>query len=130
MRRGQGVIADRSADRDPGMNRRRPALQAMMARAMENIRNAHRSGCRGDFNSGKEGVIVDDGIGQKRLVDSTPAEIQRRRIVQGPAGADSGEQQIVFAIPETVRDRRGGLGGFSGRRRAGGISLLRGSGVT
>jgi hypothetical protein len=84
---------------------------------MEKVGDADRDGGAGSFDRGEGGMIVHNVIGEQNLVAAAAAEIQRGEIIQRTRRGNGGEQQVVFAIPETVLVRRSGfrLRGRSGR---------------
>ena len=82
-----------------------PALERMMASAMEQIRHADGKSSAAGFDTGKGRVVVDDPIGEEDFLAAAAAHVQRRGVVEGAGGCDSGEKPIVFAIPEGVRRR-------------------------
>jgi len=94
-----------------------PALKPVVMIAVEKIRNADRDGGAGSFDRSERGVIVHNVIGEQNFVAAAAAEIQRGEIIECAGRGNSGEQQVVFAIPETVLVRRCGFGlrGRSGR---------------
>src|ERR1700674_806832 len=83
MRCLQRVVANRAARRDSEMNRGSPPLQAMMAGAMEQVRDADRSGRRRQLDPCKQRMVIHNGVCQENFIDAAPPEIERRSVVEG-----------------------------------------------
>src|ERR1700722_8445558 len=97
---------------------RQPALEAVVAGAVEQVRDAHGGhGCR-RFQAGETRRIVDYIVRDKNFLSPAGLEIASRRIVHAPSHRYSGEQPKICTIPESVR-RSTGLGGWNCRQRVG-----------
>ncbi len=72
--------------------------EPVMAGAVEQVGNANRRGNPAHFDPRKQGVIVDDCVREKPLVDRhAAAHVERGSVVQSLRDADAGEEQIVLA---------------------------------
>ena len=120
------VIANRSAAGDADVHDGCPTLKFVVVVAMEKISGADGHASGAGFDEGKTGVIVDGVVGQKNFLAAAAAHVERREVVEGAGGSDTGKKQIVFAIPETMFARteivfrsgsRDSLGGGVRKRR-------------
>jgi len=102
-RRLEGVIPDRPGDSHSYVNDGHPALQAMVPRSMEEIRNSNGRGRACEFNSYEERLVIDNGIGQQPLIVSLIAEMARGSVIEHPGSTDSRKEAGVLLVPETVR---------------------------
>ena len=102
MRCLQQKIPPRSKRCHPDMHNRCPPLQAVVPRAVKNIRHAHRRRRPRKLNRRERAVIVHNVVCQQRLVEPAPPRIQRRSKIQIPRPQHSREQPAVRLIPEAV----------------------------
>src|SRR5467141_831614 len=51
-------------------------------------------------------MVVHDRVRQENFVEPAPAEIQRRRVIEGASSAYSRKPHVIGPIPETVSRRR------------------------
>src|SRR3979490_3159928 len=102
MRRLQGVIACRSARSHAEMDNGSPALEPVVAGTMEQVGGADGSPRRRRFDPPKKRVVVHDRVREENFVEPAPAEIQRRRVIEGASSAYSRKPHVIGPIPETV----------------------------
>ena len=82
---------------------RQPALQRMMASAMQQVRDANRGhGCR-RFQAGESCRIVDHVVREENLLSPTSLEVTSGGVVHAPGHSNSGKEQQICAIPEGMR---------------------------
>ena len=98
----KGIVPYRSAGGETSMNDGRPMFEAVVMIMVEQIGNTNRRDGPGCFNCGESGMIVNNIIGEQRLIATAAAEIESGSIVQGAGSSHSGEEQIVLAVPEAV----------------------------
>jgi hypothetical protein len=98
----QTIIPDIPERRHPNMPDRHPALQGVVSRAMENIRDpnrGHRSGC---FQRRKSRRVVHDFLRKKNLLAPTRLKVTRRGVIHPPHDRNAREQKNICAIPKAV----------------------------
>ena len=98
----QAIIPSSARGGEAGVDDGGPALKPMVVIVVEKVGDADRDGGTGSFDRGEGGVIVHDVVGQQNFVAAAAAEVQRGEIIQGTRRGNGGEQQVIFAIPETV----------------------------
>ena len=102
----QTVISHGSGSSQAGVDDGRPTFQAMVMVAMKNIREANGGNGGGGFDGGESGVVVDNVVGEQRLIAAAAAKVQCGEVVESAGSADGHKQQIVFSVPERMLKRR------------------------
>jgi len=102
----QAIISNGAGGGEAGVDDGGPALKPVVMIVMEEIGDADRDGGTGGFDRGEGCVIVHDVVGKQNFVAAAAAEIQRGEVIECAGRGNGGEQQVVFAIPETVPVRR------------------------
>ena len=73
---------------------------------MKEIGQAHRSRRGGGFDGSESGVIVHNVVGEQRFIAAAAAKIQSGEVIESAGSTNGGEEQVVFAIPERMLERR------------------------
>ena len=121
------VIPRHSESGNADVPNREPALELVMPGAVEEIAQAHRGHRPGGFKTRESSRIVDHVVRQKDLFASAGLHIAGGSVIEAAEDGDAGEEQDVFAVPETVRRRRvwrrrlrgGGKNGGEGKKKYG-----------
>ena len=74
------------------MRNRNPALQGVVAGAVEEIGNADGSRRPGKFNSHKKRPVIHNGVGKQPFIVPLIAQVPGRSVVEHARGADAGEE--------------------------------------
>ena len=101
----QTVISHGSGSSQAGVDDGRPTFQAMVMVAMKNVREANGGSGGGGFDGGESGVVVDNVVGEQRLIAAAAAKVQCGEVVKSAGSADGRKEQIVFSIPERMLKR-------------------------
>ncbi len=101
----QTIISHGSGSSQAGVDDGRPAFQAMVMVAMKNIREANGGHAGGGFDGSESGVVVDDIVGEQRLIAAAAAKVQCGEVVESAGSADGRKEQIVLSIPERMLKR-------------------------
>ena len=101
----QTIISHGSGSSQAGVDDGRPAFQAMVMVAMKNIREANGGHAGGGFDGSESGVVVDNVVGEQRLIAAAAAKVQCGEVVESAGSADGRKEQIVFSIPERMLKR-------------------------
>ena len=101
----QTIISHRTGSSEAGVHDRGPAFQAMVMGAVKEVGDADGGSGGGSFDGGESGVIVDNVVGQQRLIAAAAAKIQSGEVIESAGSADGGKEQIVFAIPKRMLKR-------------------------
>ncbi len=96
------IVSNRSGARQSDMHERGPALELMVAVAMEKIRGADGKAGSAGFNESKAGVIVHGFIGEKNFLAAAAPHVESGEIVRCARGRHPREEQVVFPIPEAM----------------------------
>jgi hypothetical protein len=102
MRCLQTIISHGPGCRHPYVQDGSPALQFVMAVAVKQVRNGNRGACSRGFNRCERSMIVHYIVRQQNPLPPATPEIQRRKIIKCPRCSDSGEEPVVFFVPEVV----------------------------
>src|SRR5579864_1811287 len=96
------VVADIAEASYADVANRQPALQSVMASAMQQIRDANGGHGRSRLQAGKACRVVDHVVGEENLLPATSLEVSGGGVVEGAGHGDSGKQRQICAIPESV----------------------------
>ena len=78
----------------------------MMMGAVKEIGQANRRRRGGGFDGSESGVIVHNVVGEQRFIAAAAAKIQGGEVIESAGSTHGGEEQVVFAIPERMLERR------------------------
>lgn len=122
----EAIVTDGAGGRDARVDDGGPALELVMAVAMEKIGSADGDAGACDFDGGECRMIVHDVVGEENFLAAAAAHIERGRIIEGARSGDSGEEQIIRSIPKAMRAglRRVGFRGGV-RCRVAGLAVRR-----
>src|SRR5579872_7230776 len=90
-RRLQQVIVHRPAHAYADMRNGSPALEGVVASAVEQVGYADGGRGSGKFNANKERAIIDSGVVQQPFVVALIAQVTRGSVVQHACPGDAGE---------------------------------------
>lgn len=122
------VVADIPKPCHPNVANRQPALERVMASAMQQVRDANGGHSRRRLQASKSCRIVDHVVGKKNFLSASCLKVARRRVIHAPSEGDSGKEEQIGTIPERVFRRcgRDRLGCWNrGQRGLRGIALPR-----
>jgi hypothetical protein len=77
----------------------------MVMVAMKNIREANGGNGGSGFYGSESGVVVHNVVGEQRFIAAATAKIQSGEVIESAGGANGGEEQAVFPIPERMLER-------------------------
>jgi hypothetical protein len=98
----EAVIAHGTCGGESDVDDRGPALEFVVAVAVEQIRYADRGGGTGGFDSRESRMIVDNVVGQQDFLAPTMAHVERRKIVEGARSAHTSKEPVVGPVPKAV----------------------------
>src|ERR1700716_2780410 len=98
----EAVIAHGTCGGESEVNEGGPALEFVVAVAMEQVRYADRGGGTGGFYSREGRVVVDHVVGQQDFLAPAMAHVERRKIVEGARSAHTSEEPVVGPVPKAV----------------------------
>src|SRR5580693_2022705 len=81
---------------------RQPALQRMMARAMQQVRDADGGHSCGRFQTGKSSRVVDYVVRDKNLLSPPCLEVASGSVIHAPSEGNSRKERQICTIPEGV----------------------------
>jgi len=108
----KGVVANIAKPGHANMANREPALQRVVASAMQQVRDANGGHGCSRLQTSESRRIVHHVVRKKNFLSSAGLEVASRRIVHTTRHRNSGEEQQISTIPERVlrkcgRDRLG-----------------------
>src|SRR5258708_37499486 len=101
----QTIVSHGSGSSQAGVDDGGQAFQAMVMVAMKNIRQANGGNGGGGFDGSESGVVVDNVVGEQRLIAPAAAKVQCGEVVESAGSADGRKEQIIFSIPERMLKR-------------------------
>lgn len=111
------IVTDIPEGSQSDVANRQPALERVVASAMQQVRDSHGSHGGSRLQAGESCRIVYHIVGEKNLLPPTSLKVASGSIVHTPSHSNSGKEPQICAIPEGVR-RRSGLGRLSCRERS------------
>src|SRR5579862_8000749 len=96
----KSVVSRGASDSNPKMDDGGPTLQAMVTRGMKQIGDAYGGGGGSRLDRGEQWMVIHNRIGQEDFIDVSPAQVQRRGIVESAPRSHPCEEPIILAIPE------------------------------
>lgn len=102
MRGDEAVVAHCAGRGKADVDDGGPALELVMMIAVKEIGSADGRSNRSSFDADEGSVIVHHIVGEKNLLATAAAHVERGEVVEGPRGGEGGEKSGVLFVPKAM----------------------------